>query len=453
MTHKISTTVRLTPGGLTRRLAVLAPLGLLTGCGITDWFDTVKPPVAGKRLDVMPQSNGLQVVATAAAQPVSLPAPVLNPDWPQAGGVPTHDMENLAFGAQPVSAWTADIGKSGGYRRKLTSQPVISGGRVFTMDSDGNVSAFDAAGGGRVWTLSTETEDNRSTNVGGGASTDAGAVYAATGRGDLVAIDAGTGKMRWRKSLDTAARSAPTIAEGKLFVPTIDNRLLAFSTADGSQLWSYKAATAETMLLGMPAPAYADGILIAGFGSGEVVALRAGEGAAVWSDSLAARTGRGSVADFSSVRGRSVIKNGRVFTIGFGGLMVANDMRSGRRLWERNVASTETPWAAGDWLFVLSTDSQVAALRSDDGSVAWVCQLDQYENMEKHEDPIRWVGPVLAGGRLIVGGSNKTAMSIDPVSGKVIGQQKLSGVATLAPSVAGGTVYFLTEDATLMALR
>jgi outer membrane protein assembly factor BamB len=438
---------------LTRRTAVLLPLGLLGGCSLWDhWFGTTKPPLPGTRIDVMPFNNGLQM-GSAAPRRVTLPPPAMNAAWPQAGGVASHDMEHLALGARLADAWTARIGTGGNYRRKLTAQPVIAGGRVFTMDADGVVSAFDAASGGHGWTLSTETEDNRSTDVGGGVATDSGFVYAATGRGDLVAIEAATGKIRWRKSLGTSARSAPTIADGKLFVPTIDNRLLAFAANDGRQLWSYQAATTETMLLGLPAPAYADGIVVAGFGSGELVALRAAEGAAAWSDSLAAQSERNSVADFSSIRGRSAIKDGRVYTIGFGGLMVANDLRTGRRLWERNVASTESPWLAGDWIFVLSTDSQLAALATDDGTVAWVTQLDRFENMAKKKDPIRWSGPVLAGDRLILGGSNKAVLTVNPITGKPIGQQPLAGVATLSPSLAGGTLYFLTEDATLTALR
>ena len=65
-------------------------------------------------------------------------------------------------------------------------------------------------------------------------------------------------------------------------------------------------------------PAFAAGLLVAGFGSGELVALNPTSGAVVWSDSLAAARGRTSLADVSSVRGRAVIKDGRVYAISLG---------------------------------------------------------------------------------------------------------------------------------------
>ena len=42
--------------------------------------------------------------------------------------------------------------------------------------------------------------------------------------------------------------------------------------------------------------------------------------------------------------------------------MVCLDLRSGRRLWEREVGGSETPWLAGDWLFVQTLDQSLQDL-------------------------------------------------------------------------------------------
>ncbi|MCW3477025.1 outer membrane protein assembly factor BamB family protein [Limobrevibacterium gyesilva] len=437
----------------TRRTALLLPLGLLSGCGLWDsWFGSDKPPLPGTRIAVMPPQPGLDLVSSAVRK-VVLPPPAPNAEWPQAGGLPSHDMEHPALRDTLARAWSADIGTGSSYRRKITAQPVVAGGRVFAMDSDAVVSAFDAASGRRVWSLDTQDDEDRSTNVGGGISADGGTLYAATGRADLLAIEAATGKVQWRVKLGAPARSAPTIAEGKLFIPTISNQLQARAADDGRRLWAYEAGNAETPMLGLPAPAYTDGLVVAGFGSGDLVGLRASSGVAAWADSLAASRGRTSMADLSAIRGRPIIKEGRVYAIGLGRQLVALDLRSGRRLWEREVASTETPWAAGNWLFVLSDSGQLAAVARDDGSVAWVTQLDRFENMKKQTDPIRWVGPVLAGDRLVVAGTNKFALALSPYTGEIIGKQELPGAAALTPIVADGTLYILTDNATLTAFR
>jgi outer membrane protein assembly factor BamB len=439
--------------GLSRRAALLGSLSLLGGCSLwNDWFSDGKKPIPGKREALGTERRGF-AVDSGGARKVILPPPVANAAWPQAGGNPTHMTGHLAAGERLAVAWSANIGEGGGYRQKILAQPVIDGRLVYTMDSDGVVSAFDTATGARSWRFATRGEDDDSTNVGGGLGIDQGVLYVVNGLADVLALDADKGSVRWRRNTGTPARSAPTIADGRVFYSTIDDRLITLSATDGKQLWAYQGPTAVTSVLGQPAPAYADGLVVAGFGSGELATLRVETGAVAWTDSLAAAAGHNSLSDLSAIRGRPVIVNGRVYAIGLGALCLGVDLRTGRRLWERDVASTDSPWVAGDWMFILSSDLQVAAVNIQDGRVAWVSDLPRYENEEKKRDPITWFGPVLAGDRLIVAGTNSQALAISPYTGEILGKQELPGPASLAPVVAGGTVYVVTDDASLLALR
>ena len=212
---------------------------------------------------------------------------------------------------------------------------------------------------------------------------------------------------------------------------------------------------AVTAVLGQPAPAYADGLVVAGFGSGELVCLRAESGNVVWSDNLGAAGGRAaSVADFSSIRGLPVISNGRVFATGTGGLTLSLDLPTGRRLWEREVASVASPWVAGDWVFLVSLEQQIAALNANDGRVAWITDLPRWEDPEKQKDSFTWFSPVLVEDRIVVAGTSEEALSISPYTGDILGRQKLSGQsAPVGPIVADGTLLLVSEDARLLALR
>ena len=439
--------------GLPRRAALLLPLAA-AGCNTIDnLFSEAKPPLPGKRESVGAARRGLALEGPAVA--VTVPPPAAVADWPQAGGNATHAVGHIAMsgsaGFQP--AWRSSIGEGGGYRRKVTAQPLIAGSRVFTMDSDGLVAAFDLASGSRIWRTDTQGEKNRSTNVGGGIAVAGNTLFAATGRGDALAMDAGTGAIGWRKGLDSPARSAPCVADGRLFITTLDNRLLALKAADGDRQWSYQAATAATTVLAQSAPAFSDGLVVAGFGSGDLAAVRAESGGLAWTDSLASSRGRNSLVDLAAVRGLPVVDRGRVFAIGVGGLLVSLDLRSGRRLWEREVGGLETPWLAGDVLFVQTLDQTLAAVGRDDGKLRWLTDLPRYDNPEKRRNPLFWTGPILAGGRLVLAGSNETALSVDPVNGRVIGQQDLRAAAAVTPVAAAGTLLILTDDGSLQAFR
>ena len=437
--------------GLTRRAALMLPV-LATGCAaIDDILADSKTPLAGKRERVGTAARGLSADPADTRQ-IVLPAPTAMPEWPQPGGSPSHVVGNIAVtGFSP--AWRSSIGEGGGYRRKITAQPIVIPGRVVTMDSDGMVAAFALENGRRVWRADTQGDEDRSTNVGGGVSYADGAVFASTGRAEIMALDAGSGAIRWRRPLGAPARSAPTVADGRLYVITLDNRIQAFNAADGERLWSYQATATATTLLGQAAPAFAEGIVVAGFGSGELVALRAESGAFAWSDSLATGRGRNSVLDISAIRALPVIDRGRVFAIGVGGLLVSLDLRSGRRLWERESGGLQTPWIAGDWLFVQTSDQTLAAIGREDGQVRWLHDLPRYDDPVRRSGTLLWAGPILAGGKLILAGSNGYAFSVNPLDGAVIGKAELQDAAAVSPVAAAGTILFVCDDGSVQAFR
>lgn len=437
---------------ITRRAALLAPL-MLGGCSLFDsWFGEHKTPLPGKREDIF--ASGRNLAVDPNAPPVVLPPPVRNAGWPQAGGNPAHLMGHLAAADQLSEAWKADIGEGGGYRRVILAQPVVSEGTVFTMDSDAVVSAFSLANGSRLWRVDTKPEDVDSTNVGGGLGVDQATLYAVNGLSQLVAMDTATGKEKWRTDIGVPGRSPPTIVDGRVFLITIEDRLVAYSAQDGHALWSHQAAEPVTALLGRPAPAYYGGLVVAGFGSGELAALRAESGSVVWTDGLSAGRAKTSIAEFLSIRGAPVIDNGQVLAISMGGLLVSTDVPSGRRLWERQVTGEETPFVAGDWLFVISVEQQLAAIHVPDGKVAWVTALPRFENPEKRKDTLTWYGPLLVEDRLIVTGTSEDALSISPYTGEILGHIQLSAAAApLVPVVADGTVLVVTNDGRLLALR
>jgi outer membrane protein assembly factor BamB len=439
-----------TPGPLlTRRAALLAPLAL-TGCGT--WFGASKTPLPGVRLDVLPPQRDL-TIDTTDTSPITLPPPRRNADWPQVGGNPEHRMGSLEAGTGLARAWRASIGQGASYRRMLTAQPIVANGSVFTMDSAGVVRAFSLADGSPLWRFNTKAKKDRSQELGGGISYDSGVLYAATGRAEVVAIDAAKGVLRWRQGIGQPARAAPTIAGGKLFVPTIAAQMLALNAADGKQIWSYQGRTALVGLLGEPSPAIGNGLVIAGFASGELSALSLDSGNVQWSDNLGAVLGSSSPADLSAVHALPVVDGSVAYAISMGQLLVAEDIHSGRRVYYLDVAGSETPAVAGDWLFVLTADQRLAAIQRNTGLVRWIRVMPRFTNPKHERGPILWHGPVLAGGRLLLSGDNGVLAAVAPENGKIVEQLRLPGPAALAPIVADATVLVLLRSGELTAWR
>jgi outer membrane protein assembly factor BamB len=435
------------------RAGALAPIAALSGCGFFDtlFSSATKKKLPGKREDVLPVTEGLEP-PHGIHPTVTLPPPVAS-NWALEGGAATHVAGNQALPDSIKEAWSAKIGIGSAYRRQVTTSPIVVGGVVFTMDSAARVSAFSAETGDRLWDLDTKPKKSRTTNIGGGIGFAGGTLYATTGYSQLLAIDPKTGKPRFIHTFNVPIRSAPTPVGGLVYFVTIDEVLVAASTEDGHQVWSYEATAADTTLLGHPAPAVGDGFVLAGFGSGDLVACDALSGAVAWSDSIAATAGQAGVAQIAAISGQPIILDGMAIAIGTGGLMVGEDLRAGRRLWERQVSGHLNPIAAGDFVFLTSNEQVAAALVARTGEIAWISELPQYKRPKTHGVPLTWTGSVLANGNLIYTGLQNELVLLDATTGKVGAFMHLPGPVSVPPIVGENTLYLITDDGKLRAYR
>jgi hypothetical protein len=248
-------------------------------------------------------------------------------------------------------------------------------------------------------------------------------------------------------------RAAPTVFRGRVFAVTIANELHALNDSDGKTLWTHIGITEAAGLLGGAAPAAAGSVVVSSFSSGEVFALRIENGRVIWSDSLTAIRRSSPLSTLAHIRGRPVIDRGQVIVTANSGRTVAINLRTGARVWEKRVGAGNGPWVAGEFIYVLSAFGELICLSRRTGGVRWVTQLQRYEDEEDQEDPVFWTGPILAGDRLLIGGSHEEVWSISPYTGRILGRVKVSGPVFIPPVVANDTVYILSDDAKLVALR
>jgi outer membrane protein assembly factor BamB len=288
---------------------------------------------------------------------------------------------------------------------------------------------------------------------GGGVAYDNGRIYATNGAGDASAIDAKTGALLWTVRPGAPLRGAPTVANDNVYVVTQDNQLFALNPADGKLRWSGSGAVEIAGLLGASSPAAAQGTVVAGFSSGELNADRYENGQNLWQDALARTSISTSVTSLSDIDADPVIDSGRVYAVGQGGRMVAIELITGQRVWEINVAGIATPWVAGDWIFVVTDQAQLLALSRTNGHIRWMTQLTRYRDSKDKKGRIDWVGPILAGGRLILANSAGQIVNVSPVDGSVQSTQETKMPVSLSPIVANNTLYVLHDGGQLTAWR
>lgn len=463
-----------------RATLCVACLLALAGCdtlgGMSDtfssWFhSTKKSNLKGERISVMTEDTSVKPDPDLAKTGVVLPPPYVNKEWPEPGGYPANAMYHLAANGPLHTVWESDTGKGTDDDSRLTAPPVVAEGRIFVLDAQAHVFAVNARDGKPLWdrNLAPEGPDTDFFNVfgmfgpdmsidptkgfGGGTAYDAGKLFVSTGFGAVFALDAATGKELWKANLEVPIVNAPVANGGRVFISSEDNHFVALAQSDGRVLWDHQGISESAGILTSTSAAVAGDTVIVPYTSGELYAIRINNGTPEWNDMLTKSGNVTALSELDDIAGRPVIDRDMVFAISHSGIMAAININTGERIWTRDIGGIQTPWAAGDFVYVLTTEGDVLCLQRKDGKVKWIHQLPRWEDAANRDGVIVWSGPVLVSDRLILVSSSGKAISLSPYSGELLGRIDIPDGTYISPVVANGTLFLLTNSAQLVAMR
>jgi outer membrane protein assembly factor BamB len=405
----------------------------------------------GERIPLIALNQKLEVSPALKGQGFYLPPPQAVTAWPLPGGAPEGWIDNLQAGANLDVVWRRKFGTGSSRAHYVTAPPVAADGKVFVMDAQAAVSALDAKSGARVWRVDLAKRTKRDHDgFGGGLAYAGGKLYVTSGFRFIAALDAASGKVLWQTPTDAPIHGAPIVMDRRVLAIDLNDQLMAYSTDTGVQDWTYQALTEPASMLSASSPVPAGDTAIAPFASGELVAVRAANGAEGWTATLSRTSRTNALSEIRDIAGRPVIYQGAVFAGSHSGLFAALDLRSGEPQWTLPISSITTPWPAGDVVFVISQAGQVICAARATGQVYWITELNKGLKRKKRSE---YFGPVLADGHLLVVSDRGQMVSLDPTSGKVQRSVKLGDGALQPPIAMDGTLYVVTEDATLIAIR
>ena len=388
-----------------------------------------------------------------------LPAAYPNVSWAQAGVNPQHIIGNLKAGFTLQELWAENFGKGISKRDILLASPVVSGNRVFVMDSKGLVSAFNINSGERLW------ENSLTANIGGfketksrasGLAVDEGTLFATTGFGGVFAMSAENGTPKWRKVMESPIRIAPTVTDKMLLVQTVDNKLYALDKANGQELWRFGVAHEDTVIAGGAAPAFDadDNVVIAGFSNGEIVVLNAAVGTPLWSEMLVSNKQVTSTTEINTIGAYPIVQDGVIYAISNSNIMLAIDMRSGEKLWEREIGSMQNMLLAGDYLFVISNRNVLYAIDKNDGDTVWAMDVNEHlQNEDNGKISVYAAPPLMLNGQILLAFSNGSVIKIDAATGMLHAKTDLGIDISNGLIAAQEKVIAVSDDADVIVFK
>lgn len=434
------------------RMGLVASLAFLAAC---DEREVLLP---GKRED--PRAVLATEVPPAPAPenrvaPIRLPAATRNADWPQGRGTPATRTDHPALSAAPQLAWSAPIGEGDGRRVRITANPVVSNGRIFTLDAQALVTATSTAGETLWQTDLVPARERGNDATGGGLATGGGAVYVSSGFGKLTALDAATGAIRWQQDIDAVGNGTPVYDRGVVYIVSGDSVAWALDAENGRIRWQISSAPVENSMLGGPAPAVTDSYVILPFGTGEITAAFRNGGLRRWETYVAGRREGLARANVFAVSGDPMVVGDRVYAGTLSGRLSAMELGNGEVIWTAKEGPLSAVNVIGGSVFLVSDRNELLRLDAATGERIWGVELPFFtkDRARRQNEVFAHYGPVMAGGQLVLASNDGLLRFFDPASGELRRSVEVPGGATTGPVIAGGTLYVVSTGGSLLAYR
>ena len=391
----------------------------------------------------------------SAPKAFAMPRQKNNVAWPQGHASPSTQVVHAALSAAPKPLWTLSVGTGDRARNRITADPIVAEGIVFTLDSLSVLTATSTAGS-RLWSRDLTPSFERAGDAdGGGIAYGDGVVFVSTGYGVLHALDPKSGSALWKQELKGSGNGRPSYFDGVVYLVSQDSVAWAIEAATGRIRWQLDHLSDVNNMSGSTGPAISKKLVVFGFGAGDLQAAFRGGGLTLWNATLAGgRSGR-AVATIDDIATSPVISGSTVFAANSSGRIAAMHLDSGARLWTAPYGARSPLWPAGGSLFFVNDLGQLMRLDATDGSKVWSVDLPGFVSLRqrKSKDVVPHHGPVLAGGRLLLASGDGLLRQFDPETGAERSAIRLGSGATANPIVADGILYVLCKDGKLRAYR
>lgn len=292
------------------------------------------------------------------------------------------------FGSDDQNVYAVELA-SGTAKWKFTtgapvrSSPAVVDGTVFFGSYDGSFYAVDAATGTERWRFAIPGERKFAAKGLHGYKpreqvipdfwdvfqssplVAAGLVYFGCGDGNLYALEAASGALKWKFATGDVVHSSPALADGTLFFGSWDTNLYALDAATGALKWKFKTGEDPENFnrTGIASsPCVAGGVVYFGCRDFNLYAVDAQSGQEKWKYHL------------TWVIASSAVRDGRVYcNTSIPAVFFALDAATGAELYkvDLKVPAFSSPALAGGMAYVGSFNGTLTAIDLAAGKAAW----------------------------------------------------------------------------------
>jgi outer membrane protein assembly factor BamB len=260
-------------------------------------------------------------------------------------------------------------------------------------------------------------------------------LYYVNNGGALFAVDAKTGKKKWKRDVAKLNASSPAWNKNRLFIATLDpGAIIALNAKNGKRIWKKRLPSRSES-----SPVVVNGVVYFGSENGTVYAYRAQDGRKVWTYHAG-----------GAVKGGLAYNNGVLYFGDYAGAVTALRAKNGARIWSTGTSGASfgrsghfysTPAVAYGRVYVGNTDSFVYSFVASNGHLAWRHGTGGYVYAAPSVGSVPRLGPTV-----FIGSYDGNFYALDAKSGGVRWTHHEGARISGAPTVVGNVVYYSSLD-------
>lgn len=342
-------------------------------------------------------------------------------------------------------------------------QPAVAYNKVFAASRQGIVAAFDQKTGKRIWKrdfaiypdeswfsfISNRWSNGISAKISGGVTVIYETVFFGTEDGEVIALDANTGKTKWRVQVHGEVIAPPAIDDNVVIVNTGSGLMFALDANSGETLWSYESDVPALSLRGISAPVAANGGAIVGTATGKLVVNILASGQTAWEQTISAPSGATELERIVDIDSKPLVLGPNIYVISFDGTLASVELRTGRVIWKREYSSYRRVSADGNNLYVTDVNSNIYSIDRRNGVELWSQNGLKKRNL---------TAPEPMGDYLVVGDKYGVLHWLDKSDGKIVARMDIGGDDEdegiyVEPVAIGNILYTQTRAGELVAIE
>ena len=351
---------------------------------------------------------------------------------------PPRELQPLESTVNLKALWDTRVGK--GYDEQyLNLVAGVSENAVFAADRKGEVHGRARLTGDKLWELESELAFSAGPVVGRDK------IVLGTSNAEVVAYNAADGALLWKTSVSSEILALPRIASDIVVVRSSDGRITALDEKNGATLWTHERSTPALSLRSRGSPVIADNLVIDGYASGKLIALKLSDGKLEWEATVALPHGRSEIERLVDVDSEPVVRGDTLYVTGYQGGVAAVSLKDGDVLWrQEKISSYSGLTATRRELFLTDANSDVWQLDMRAGG-------DQWKQDALHQR--RLTSPVLIKEYLVVGDFEGYLHVLSQENGSLVGRLQIDdSPIEEAPVVFDNVLYVYTSGGTLAAV-